>query len=218
MTRGPACVPMTGTDDPRDDLGLGHDRVEEVEQLVEVGCVAVEDGEVLDRLGADVVDEGAQRFRAGADLPASSTTPSRTSTTGLIESIDPSRARALPIRPPRLRNSSVSSEPNSFVRSRRSVTSATIDSRSAPSWAAARGDETEAPETHRTGQRVDDLDRAVVGDGLRGDGRGLHRRREARRQVDAHDAGRAAVGEAPGSAPRTRRRTAPPSRAGPTTS
>ena len=52
-----------------------------------------------------------------------------------MASIEPRSARALPTRPPFLRNSSVSSAPYSFERFRRSVTLATIDSSESPSAA-----------------------------------------------------------------------------------
>ena len=69
MTRGPAWVPITGPIKPGDDLVAGEDRREEVEELVEVGGVAVEHREVLDLPFGGLGREQLQRLGAGAHLP-----------------------------------------------------------------------------------------------------------------------------------------------------
>ena len=70
-------------------------------------------------------------------LPASCTTPSRTSIIGLIDSSEPMRAWAPPTRPPFLRLSSVSRQPNRRVRGTMAVTIAVMSSSVRPSPAAA---------------------------------------------------------------------------------
>ena len=72
--------------------------------------------------------------------PASSTTPLLMSISGLIDSMLPSRAWALPIRPPFFRFSRVSMAPKTRVRSRMPSTRVTTSSADAPraaAWAAA---------------------------------------------------------------------------------
>ena len=102
-------------------------------------------------------------FERVRTLPASSTMPSRTSITGLIDSTVPSSARALPTRPPRLRNSSVSSVAKSLVRSRRSTTSCDDRLERVAVGRPPGGGEAEVAEAHRRALRVDHLHRDVVG-------------------------------------------------------
>ena len=65
-------------------------------------------------------------------LDSSSTRPSTRVTTGLMESNEPSRARAPPIRPPFSRCSRVSTTPYTRLRGMRSVTRSTSSSSVAP--------------------------------------------------------------------------------------
>ena len=135
---------------------------------------------------------------ACATLPDSATTPSRTSITGLIDSMLPSIACAPPIRPPRRRCSSVSSAPKRRVR--RAICSARADdggdvgARPRPSCAAAmhwlpRPIETHIESTTVTGSSPSSAFAADL--------RRLHGARQPRRQVDAHDAVGAGVAERP---------------------
>ena len=71
--------------------------------------------------------------------------------------------------------------------SRADSTAATTSSQVAAVARDARGFEAQHADAHRRALRVDHRDRAHAVERLRGDLRRLHRRRHARRQVDAHD-------------------------------
>ena len=78
-------------------------------------------------------------------FPASSTFPVEMSRIGLMERREPRSAWALPIRPPFLRLSRVSSAPKTWVRPARSSTSATTWSAEAPDAASSAASSTCVP-------------------------------------------------------------------------
>ena len=103
--------PDDRADDAGDDLVAGEGALEEIEQLVDV--VAWPCSTASESMGwlATLSARSLSDFERVRTFPASSTTPSRISTTGLIDSIEPRSARAFPTRPPFFRYSSVSSAP-----------------------------------------------------------------------------------------------------------
>ena len=116
---------------------------------------------------------------------------------GLIESIEPSIACAPPMRPPLRRYSSVSSAANTCWRSRAGFDLGHDLVEGGAVARASRRVQREVADAHRRAQRVDDLDRRLAVERFRRDLRRLHRRRQARRQVDADDAVGAVVAQAP---------------------
>ena len=113
---------------------------------------------------------------------------------GLIASAVARNALALPIRPPFLRFSSVSSAPKTRVRAARSTASASTSSIERALGGEAGAGQRDRADAHRHRPAVDDPDRDVVGDRPGGEFGALHGCRECARQRDDDDAG-GALGE-----------------------
>ena len=101
-----------------DQRVLGLHVGEQGQEVVDVGGGAVGDGDPAQRRAtAAPCRPGTERPRPRVRcLDSSATSPSTRVTTGLIESNEPSRARAPPMRPPFSRCSRVSTRPNTDVR------------------------------------------------------------------------------------------------------
>ena len=126
-------------------------------------------------------------FERVRTLPASSTAPSTTEMIGLIDSIEPSSAGAADA-------TALLQVLERVERGEQPLTAPTVDDLARDRLdvgafgGAPRGVQREVADSHRRALRVDDLDRAESVECLGRDLRRLHRRREPRRQVDAHDA------------------------------
>ena len=177
-------------------LGAGEHRRQQVEQDVDVVGVGVCDGQSLQGLlFHDLRDEVLERPGSGALAATSaSTTPLRTTMTGLIDSSDPKKAWALPIRPPRRRYSSVSS---------RAVDESLLDvgcDRGRGAFEVSAGfDEVRRFQDEQAlgggrGERVDDGDGELAGERLGAGAGRLIGAGQSRRERDADDTGAAVVG------------------------
>ncbi len=192
ITPGPACVPMTGPTMPVTISSRGLIGVEQVEELLEVVGLPVEHGQRVDRLGRDLLGQHLERLRARphlarllhdavADLDDGLDGEHRAQErTGVA---DPTSLLQVLERVERPEETGAVAAADHLVDD--PVEGVTVGR------AAGRG-EAERPEPHGDGERVDDVDRALLADRRGCDLRGLHGRREARREVDADDPGGAA--------------------------
>ena len=90
---GPGVGADDGADHAGDDVVAGEDRFEHLEQLVEIGALPCSTARCSIFPSAAFAASSFNAFERVRTLPASSTIPSRSSTTGLIDSTVPSSAR-----------------------------------------------------------------------------------------------------------------------------